>query len=69
MEKRIKELETEVEDLKKLIDLKDKDIEKEKERNSKLTKQITDVRKELEVIEKGTKKTEKVKIDFKDFFK
>jgi len=68
LKEQIKKLEDEKEELKKFIENLEKEKEIELERNSKLIKQINELRKELETTkskEKENKNTKK--LDFKSF--
>lgn len=67
LEEQVKKLEEEKEELKKFIETLEKDKAIELERNSKLIKQINELRKELETPKAKEKETKK--IDFKSFLK
>ena len=66
--KRIEELEEGIKEKDKRIAILEKDLEEEKSKNLKLTKQINEIRKELDSNKTGESK-ERKKIDFKAFFK
>lgn len=65
--KRIEELEEGINEKDKRIAILEKDLEEEKSKNLKLTKQINEIRKELD--SNKTESKERKKIDFKAFFK
>lgn len=66
--KRIEELEEGIKEKDERIKIIEKDLEEEKRKNLKLTKQINEIRKELDTNKTGESK-ERKKIDFKTFFK
>lgn len=66
--KKIQELEEGIKEKDKRISIIEKDLEVEKSKNLKLTKQINELRKELDS-NKTEENKERKKLDFKAFFK